>query len=102
MPSVECVDAGGRATPLRPANCHTGWIWFDTEFDWIDLEVAYAFGPAQRPARPGTQAAGEGRGGGGDPARGRGAHCPGGAADGQVRERPGPAGRVGSGYRPAR
>src|SRR5208337_3363936 len=36
----------------------------------IDLEVAYAFGPAQRPARTSAQAAGEGRGGGGDPAGG--------------------------------
>src|SRR6266700_610926 len=55
----------------------------------IDLEVAYAFGPAQRPAsqrpaRPGTQAAGEGRGRGGDSAGGRGAHRQGSGTDGTV------------------
>src|SRR5580693_1565155 len=67
----------------------------------IDLEVTYAFGPAKRPARPGTQAAGQGRGGGGDAAGGRGAHRESGGADGQIRDRPGPAGRVAPGHRPA-
>ena len=84
-----------------PPECRMARVQFDTEFDWIDLEVAYAFGPAQRPAQPGTQAAGEGRGRGGDSAGGGGAHREGGGAHGPVRDRPGPAGRHAARHRPA-